>query len=116
MQIFAAVGLTGWLSVRNGQEAVNNVATQLRSEVSERINQKLNEYLEAPHLVNQINLEAVRLGYLNVKDLASLERYLVQQVQTISHRRLNYVWESKISGIYWHIKTQKRCVTNHGSR
>lgn len=57
LQIFAAVGLTGWLSVRNGQEAVNNVATQLRSEVSERINQKLNEYLEAPHLVNQINLE-----------------------------------------------------------
>ena len=81
LQIFAAVGLTGWLSVRNGQESVNNVATQLRNEVSERIHQKLNEYLEAPHLVNQINVEAVRLGYLNVQDLPRLERYLVQQVQ-----------------------------------
>ncbi|MEG4443983.1 ATP-binding protein [Microcoleus sp. AT9_B5] len=81
LQIFAAVGLTAWVSVRNGQEAVNNVANQLRSEVSERINQKLNEYLEAPHLVNQINLEAVRLGQIDVQDLPRLERYFVQQVQ-----------------------------------
>ncbi|MEG4810724.1 ATP-binding protein [Microcoleus sp. F8-D3] len=81
LQIFAAVGLTAWVSVRNGQEAVNNVATQLRSEVSERINQKLNEYLEAPHLVNQINLEAVRLGQIDVQDLPRLERHFLQQVQ-----------------------------------
>ncbi|MEG4234951.1 ATP-binding protein [Microcoleus sp. Pol11C3] len=81
LQIFVAVGLTGWLSLRNGQKAVNNVATQLRSEVSERINQKLNEYLEAPHLVNQINLEAVRLGQIDVQNLPRLERYFVQQVK-----------------------------------
>ncbi|MGK7922657.1 MAG: hypothetical protein AB4080_21905, partial [Trichodesmium sp.] len=30
VQIFAAVGLTGWLSLRNGQQAVNEVTTQLR--------------------------------------------------------------------------------------
>ncbi|MDG2618162.1 hypothetical protein P7L53_18125 [Thermoleptolyngbya sichuanensis XZ-Cy5] len=34
LQIFAAVGLTGWLSIRNGQRAVNDVASQLRIEVA----------------------------------------------------------------------------------
>ncbi len=34
IQIFAAVGLVGWLSFRNGQKAVNDVASQLRRETS----------------------------------------------------------------------------------
>ncbi|MDB9510772.1 ATP-binding protein [Kamptonema animale CS-326] len=107
LQIFAAVGLTGWLSVRNGQEAVNNVATQLRSEVSERINQKLNEYLEAPHLVNQINLKAVRLGYLNVKDLASLERYFGQQVQLFPTAGSIMFGSQKYNGFIGALKPKK---------
>ena len=40
-QIFAAVGLTGYLSLRNGQRAVNNVATQLRQETTARIQDRL---------------------------------------------------------------------------
>jgi len=34
LQTFVAVGLTAWLSLRNGREAVNNVASQLRTEAS----------------------------------------------------------------------------------
>jgi len=41
LQIFAVVGLTGWLSLRNGQQAVNEVTRQLRKEVSDHIQQKL---------------------------------------------------------------------------
>lgn len=41
LQIFAAVGLVGYLSFRNGQKAVNDVATQLRSEVSDRVHSTL---------------------------------------------------------------------------
>ena len=37
LQIFAAVGLTGWLSFRNGQKAINDLATQLQSEVTDHI-------------------------------------------------------------------------------
>ncbi len=37
LQIFAAVGLVGWLSFRNGREAVNEVASQLRSENQSKI-------------------------------------------------------------------------------
>lgn len=34
LQIGAAVGLTGYLSLRNGQKAVNEVTTQLRREIT----------------------------------------------------------------------------------
>ena len=55
LQIFAAVGLTGWLSLRNGQKAVNEVASQLRSEITARIQQQLNTYLDTAPRVNQLN-------------------------------------------------------------
>ncbi len=44
LQIFAAVGLTGYLSLRNGQKAFNDLASQLRNQVSDRVAQHLNSY------------------------------------------------------------------------
>ncbi|MEG3991083.1 ATP-binding protein [Microcoleus sp. S28C3] len=81
VQIFAAVGLTGWLSLRNGQKAVNEVASQLRSEITARIQQQLNTYLDTAPRVNQLNANAIRLGYLNPDELESTERYLWEQIQ-----------------------------------
>ena len=75
LQTFAAVGLTGWLSLRNGRRAVNDVAAQLRAEVTSRIEQHIHSYIETPHQVNQLNLDAIRLGILNVQDSASLRSY-----------------------------------------
>ncbi len=37
LQVAIAVGITGWLSLRNGQKAVNDLAAQLQGEVSARI-------------------------------------------------------------------------------
>ncbi len=45
LQICAAVGLTGYLSIKKGQTAVNDVATQLRSEITDQVDQKLRSYL-----------------------------------------------------------------------
>ncbi|MEM9007091.1 MAG: ATP-binding protein [Cyanobacteria bacterium P01_F01_bin.86] len=80
LQIFVAVGLTGYISLRNGQEAVNDVASQLRREISNRIRERLNDHSEIPHLVNQVNSEAVRRGELQTQNQAS-ERYLWKQIQ-----------------------------------
>jgi signal transduction histidine kinase len=80
VQIFAAVGITGWLSLRNGQKAVNDVAAQLRSEISDRIEQKLGTYLATPHQIIQSNVAALTLGQLNVQDLAGLEHHFWHQI------------------------------------
>ncbi|MEO1094993.1 MAG: ATP-binding protein [Cyanobacteria bacterium J06638_28] len=80
LQIFLAVGLTGYISLRNGQRAVNEVASQLRQEISNRIQERLAEHSEMPHLINQVNADAVRRGDLQTQDQES-ERYLWQQMQ-----------------------------------
>jgi adenylate cyclase len=82
LQIFAAVGLTGYLSFRNGQQAVNKLATQLQSEQSDRIDRHLNTYFATPNQINQINLNAIELGLLNLNDFQTTGRYFWKQMQT----------------------------------
>lgn len=79
LQIFAAVGLTGYFSLQNGQKAVNDVSAQLRREIATRIEQNLHTYLATPHLVNQINADAVNLGQLSMEDMAAWEHHIWRQ-------------------------------------
>ncbi|MEG4507845.1 ATP-binding protein [Microcoleus sp. F6_B4] len=81
LQVFAAVGIVGYLSFRNSQKAVNDLAAQLMGEVSHRIEQNLRTYLQTPHQINQSKLDAVKLGFVNMKDLSAWEKYLWRQVQ-----------------------------------
>ncbi|WP_233258711.1 cache domain-containing protein [[Phormidium] sp. ETS-05] len=74
LQIGAAVGLTGWISFRNGEKAVNDLASQLRGEISARIHQEIGNYLQAPRTIAQVNANAISLGQLNLADPASLTR------------------------------------------
>ncbi|MCL6436159.1 MAG: PAS domain S-box protein [Leptolyngbyaceae cyanobacterium HOT.MB2.61] len=88
LQIVTAVGLIGYLSLRNGQRTVNDLVSQLQHEISSRVNERVQLYLETPHLVNQINEDAARLGVLNFNDLEGARSYLWKQVlrfQSIGH-------------------------------
>jgi PAS domain S-box-containing protein len=81
LEIFAAVGLTGWFSLQNGQKAVNEVAARLRNEVTARIQLQLQTFLAVPHLVNQINADAIHLDQLDIENFQQLERHFWQQIQ-----------------------------------
>lgn len=82
LQIFAAVGLTGWLSLRNGQQAVNHVTSQLRNEVTARIQQHLDTYLATPYLINAMSVEAIRRFSLwNPDDMSQMRNYLFWELQ-----------------------------------
>lgn len=81
LQIIAVVGVTGYLSYHNGQEAVRDLVSQLEREVGNRIEQRLKTYLETSELVNQINADAVRLGLLDLNNMQALEQYLWHQFQ-----------------------------------
>ncbi|HIK05362.1 MAG TPA: response regulator [Trichormus sp. M33_DOE_039] len=81
LQIFAAVGVTGWLSIRNGQEAVNDVATQLRSETSDRIKQQVLNYLDEPHQLNQVIAASIQSRKINTDDISVLEPYFWRLIQ-----------------------------------
>ncbi len=93
LQIFAAVGLTGWLSFRNGQEAVNEVTRELRKEAGYRIHSRLRDYMRVPRLLTQINADAIGLGQLNLQETSSLTRHFWRQ---------RYLFDSvNLSGIYF---------------
>lgn len=69
--ITGTVGLVGYLSFRNGQQAVRNLATQLRSELTARIEQELQSYFDIPHEINQLNATALvedKLDIINATD------------------------------------------------
>ena len=81
LQIFAAVGLTGWLSFRNGQKAVNDLANQLMGEVAIRIEDRVGTFADTPHLFLQINDAAIRTGSLDLTDFSVLAEYFWLQTQ-----------------------------------
>ncbi|MEG4209061.1 ATP-binding protein [Microcoleus sp. S13_B4] len=95
VQIVGTVGLVGYLSFRNGQKAVNNLASQLMSEVSLRVEQNLQVYLTTPHQINQTKLDAVNLGLLKMKNLSAWDKYLWRQVQLYPYINFTSVGNDK---------------------
>ena len=79
--IALAGGTTGYLSLRNGQEAVNDVASQLRTEVAARIEERVKSYLDKAHLVNELHANTIALDQLNLQDNKDLQKHFWKQVQ-----------------------------------
>jgi signal transduction histidine kinase/CheY-like chemotaxis protein len=81
LQIFAAVGLTGYISLLNGQRAVNDVARQLRGEVTARVDQNLESYLKVPHQITQLNQDVMDSGWMNTETPRNWRFHFWQQLQ-----------------------------------
>ncbi|WP_424408164.1 PAS domain S-box protein [Microcoleus sp.] len=81
VQISVAVGVTGWLSFRNSQKAVNNLATRLSLEVAARTKENFRSFGDVSHLFLQMNTAAIASGNLNPEDFPNLERYLWNQTK-----------------------------------
>lgn len=78
LQILGAVGLVGYLSFRNGQQAVNELASQLRSEMSARIEGELEGYLDSPHEFNRLNGATFAQGQLDTASGSNAAQFLRQ--------------------------------------
>ncbi|MEM8640644.1 MAG: ATP-binding protein [Cyanobacteria bacterium P01_G01_bin.54] len=108
LQIFAAVGITGYLSIRNGRQAVTDLASQLRNEVSQRIDSQLDSYLSQPAVINRVNSQAATVGKLNPTDLNKLENHFWQQIQLFPFFRQIYV--GKPEGTFMGVNRQAEGV------
>ncbi len=103
LQIVGAVGLVGYLSYRSGQQAVEEMATSLMSEIGDRIDQNLNTYLSAPEQVAQTNASLIRQGILDYQNLPALQTHFAQQLQIfpsvsmvkISNEKKDYISVSR---------------------
>jgi signal transduction histidine kinase/DNA-binding NarL/FixJ family response regulator len=81
LQVVGAVGLVGYLSFKNGQEAVYELADRLMDKSSNLVSERLKNYLETPQKLNQINLDAIELGLLDIKDFKTAGHYFWKQLQ-----------------------------------
>lgn len=81
IQVLLAVSLVGYLSFINGQNAVNDLVTQLMDRTSSLVNQRLNSYLAVPTQLNQMNADAVKTGVLDLENLEVSGKYLWKQMQ-----------------------------------
>jgi signal transduction histidine kinase/FixJ family two-component response regulator len=97
LQIFAAVGLVGFLSFKNGQKAVNALVEQLENEVNARIAQNLDSYLSTPRSIARSNAELIDQGLVDLNNLEQTGKHFWYQVNTF---KLNYLQYTTISGEY----------------
>ncbi len=66
VQLAVTVSLVGYISFRHSQATVRDLSSQLRAEISARIQQQLLSYVEIPHAINRINASALLNGDLDV--------------------------------------------------
>ena len=79
LQIFAVVGLVGYLSYRSGQQAVTNLANQLLEEIGDRVAENLDSYFTLIESVNQNNATLLQQNLLDIYDLSRIQNYFTQQ-------------------------------------
>jgi two-component system, sensor histidine kinase ChiS len=81
LQIFGTVGIVGYLSFKNGEKAVDDLATQVNSEISTRIQQHVVEYLNKSHQTLEVTHAGIKSGNIDLEDFAALQRYFWHIVQ-----------------------------------
>jgi len=98
LQIALVIGTTTWLSYRFRQQAVEDVTARLRTEISSQVYDRLELFLETPHLINQINADAARLGQLDLDNIRSLELRFWRQIQ--AYDSLSSIGFGRTDGAY----------------
>ncbi|MEM9542628.1 MAG: ATP-binding protein [Cyanobacteria bacterium P01_E01_bin.42] len=89
LQIVGAVSLVGYLSFRSGQIAIDTVASQLRSEIANRIQDNLENFAETPYLIAQITQADIKQGKLDLDDLPTVEKHLWHQLHLSKYLTFN---------------------------
>ena len=95
LQIFAVVGITGYLSFRNGQKVVNELVTQLQEEASDRVGLHLDNYLATATELTKINVDAIELELVDLHDLETAGRFFWKQLQIFKDvKYISYLLET----------------------
>ncbi|MEM9120768.1 MAG: response regulator [Cyanobacteria bacterium P01_F01_bin.56] len=81
LQIAAAVGLTTAISWRNGQKAVDDLASQLSEEATNRIREHVQTYLLQPNLLQRDSRSNLFYGDVALFDSSTIARHFWHQIR-----------------------------------
>ncbi len=76
LQITVAIGLVSYLSFNTAANAVNNLSSQLRTELTARIERELKGYFITPHHINLLNYADFAQGTFNFENPTNLFQIL----------------------------------------
>ncbi|WP_231937584.1 SpoIIE family protein phosphatase [Geminocystis sp. NIES-3709] len=80
-QILAILAIVTYLSYRSAKRALNEITTDLNSEIAYKIDNYLENYFIEGTALNQVNRNAVIIDPLLFQDLTLLGRYFISQYQ-----------------------------------
>ena len=98
LQVIAAVGITSYFSIRNGQRAVNDVADQLRQEVATRVERYLTDLMAKPIEINQMNAQMIGLEQVGSKSYEQLAWHFWNQSQNLGKKVPLYIYFGNTAG------------------
>ena len=84
LQLLVTVSLIGFFSYQAGRRSSLEFANQLRDNITSELQDKLDQYLKVPRLINQLNVDAIKRGELNLnlsQRNPQNEHYLWQMIQ-----------------------------------
>jgi len=94
LELTLAVGLVSYLSFRSSQAAVDDLATQLRSEITARIDGELRRYLGEPHYFDQLNAAAFAQGNFDMQGASNANQFMTQ-VRMSPYEYSSYVGDAQ---------------------
>ncbi|MDZ8086057.1 MAG: cache domain-containing protein [Nostoc sp. DedQUE12b] len=79
--LLTCVGVLGTIALYTSHHDAEHFSQQSMRTMSEQITEHLRKYLETPHLINQINADAIVQGQLNLEEPNKLERHFWYQAK-----------------------------------
>ena len=94
--LVVVVALVAWLSLRQGERAVEGVARQLREELALHISEYVGGYLENAHRINRLNADALAVGQLDESAPEAMAHFFRRQLDAFDG--ISYVFFGTAGG------------------
>ncbi|MEO1593318.1 MAG: hypothetical protein AAFU71_18795, partial [Cyanobacteria bacterium J06632_22] len=98
IQVATAVGVVGYWSHRNGQQAIQDLANQRMQQTGTQVMLELDDYFSSPNELHHTILDAAELGFLDWQDVSASGDYLWRKIQRFDH--VSYVGYALESGLF----------------
>lgn len=84
LQVVGAVGIIGWLSFRSGQKSTNQIAYQLREEITKNTKHQITDILATATTISKLTTASIRANQIDLQNIRSLEELYWTDLTTFS--------------------------------
>jgi adenylate cyclase len=102
VQLVVVVAAVGYLTFTDSEDSVNDVAGQLRAELSERVRQKVDSYVEIPYRINNTNADAFARGILSFDKYREAAGFFWKQMK--AYDTVAYISVGTKDGLFFGVK------------